>query len=87
MCMTLANSVSRGINVGTLEGGYVRNVPLPRIPQRQSTSPVAYDATLTESTDTYNSKAPQIPTWSELTSSLEGLGKTTSMSFFHHWLV
>jgi hypothetical protein len=33
--------------VGTLEGGYVHNVPLPRIPQRQSTSPVACAATLT----------------------------------------
>jgi hypothetical protein len=30
--------------VGTLENGYVRNVPLPRIPRIQSTSQVA-DAT------------------------------------------
>jgi hypothetical protein len=48
--------------VGTLEGGYVHNVPLPRIPQRQSTSPVARAATLTESTDTHYLKVPQIPT-------------------------
>ena len=68
--------------VGTLEGGYVRNVPLPRIPLRQSTSPLACAATLTESTETYCSKVPRIPTWNELTSSLEGLGKTKSMPFF-----
>jgi hypothetical protein len=28
--------------VGTLENGYVRNTPLPRIPRRQSTSRVAH---------------------------------------------
>ncbi len=67
--------------VGTLEGGYVCNVPLTRIPQRQSTSPVACAATLIESTDTYYSKAPRILTWSELTSSLKGLGKTTILPF------
>ncbi len=71
--------------VGTLEGGYVHNIPLPRIPQRQSTIPVACAATITESTDTYYSKVSRIPMWSELTSSLEGLGKTTSMPFFPHW--
>jgi hypothetical protein len=37
--------------------------------------------TLTESTDTYYSMVPWIPTWSELTSSLKGLGKTTTMPF------
>jgi hypothetical protein len=73
--------------VGTLKGGYVRNVPLPRIPQRQSTSPVACAATLTESTDTHYSKVPRIPTWSEITSSLKGLGKTEIMPFFPRWLV
>ncbi len=47
--------------VGTLEGGCICNVLLPRIPLRQSTSPVACAATLTESTDTYYSKVPWIP--------------------------
>jgi hypothetical protein len=69
-------------DVGTLEGGYVRNVPLPRILLRQSTSPVVCAATLTESTDTYYSKVPWIPTWSEITTSLKGLGKTAIMLFF-----
>ncbi len=73
--------------VGTLEGGYECNVPLPRIPLRQSTSPVACAATLTESTCTYYSKVPRIPTWSEITSSLEGLGKTAIMPFPPRWLV
>ncbi len=68
-------------HVGTLEGGYVCNVPLPRIPLRQSTSPVASAATLTESTDTYYSKVPRIPMWSEIASSLEGLDKTVIMPF------
>jgi hypothetical protein len=60
---------------------------LPRIPQRQSISPVACAATLTESTDTYYSKVPRIPMWSELTSSIKGLGKTTIMLFSPRWLV
>jgi hypothetical protein len=68
--------------VGTLEGGYIRNVPLSRIPLRQTTSPVACAASLTESTDTYTSKVPWISMWSEITSSLEGLGKTAIMPFF-----
>jgi hypothetical protein len=34
--------------VGKLEGGYVHNVPLPRIPQIQSTSSVACAATLAD---------------------------------------
>ncbi len=67
--------------VGTLEGGYICNVLLPRIPLRQSTSPVACAATLTKSTDTYYSKVPRIPTWSEITSSHNGLGKTAIMPF------
>jgi hypothetical protein len=70
--------------VGTLEGGHVRDVPLPRIPLRQSTIPVACAATLTEFTDTYYSRVPWIPTGSEITSSLEGLGKTAIMPFSPH---
>ncbi len=73
--------------VGTLEGGYVRNVPLPRIPLRQSTRPVACAATLTESTDTYYSRVLQIPNWSEITSSLKGLGKSAIMPFLPRQLV
>jgi hypothetical protein len=75
------------VSIGTLEGGYVRNVPLPRILLRQSASRVACAATLTESTDTYYSKVPWIPTSSEITRSLEGLGKTAIMPFFPCWLV
>jgi hypothetical protein len=87
VAVTIAIAIAVDLAVGTLEGGYVRNVSLTRIPQTQSTSPVACAATLTESTDTYYSKVTWIPTWSELTSSLKDLGKITLMPFFPHLLV
>jgi hypothetical protein len=52
--------------VGTLEGGYVRNVPLPRVPRVQSASPM---------TGTCYSQVPHVPTWSDLTILLAGLGR------------
>ncbi len=58
--------------VGTLENGYVRNVPLPRIPQIQSTSQVASALTSRESHVTCYSWITWIPTWSELSCSPEG---------------
>jgi hypothetical protein len=81
VAITITISVAVALAVGTLEGGYVHNGPLPRIPQTQSTSPVACAATLTESTDIYYSKVTRIPTWSELRSSLKDLGKTSLMPF------
>ncbi len=53
--------------VGTLEGGYVHNVPLPRVSLVQSASHM---------TDTCYSQVPRVPTWSNLTRSLAGLGRS-----------
>jgi hypothetical protein len=68
--------------VGTLENGYVRNVPLPRIPGIQSTSQVASALTSTESHVTCYSGIAWIPTWSELSCSPEGFRYNTNRPFF-----
>ena len=48
--------------VGTLQNGYLRKVPLPRVPHHQSTSPAAVAATLLANpTDTHYSLDPRIP--------------------------
>ncbi len=52
--------------VGTLEGGYTRNVPLPWVPQVQSASPM---------TGTCYSQVPRVPMWSDPTRLLAGLGR------------
>jgi hypothetical protein len=52
--------------VGTLERGYVRNVPLPRVPRVQRASHM---------TGTCYLHVPRVPTWSDLTRSLAGLGR------------
>jgi hypothetical protein len=68
--------------VGTLENGYVRKVPLPRIPRIQSTSQVASALTSRESHVTCNSQIAWIPTWSKLSCSLEGFGTIPIVPFF-----
>ncbi len=68
--------------VGTLENGYIRNVPLPRIPQIQSTSQVASALTSRESHITCYSRIAWNPTWSELSCSPEGFGTIPIVPFF-----
>ena len=63
--------------VGTLEGGYICNVPLPRVPQVQSTSYL---------TGTCYSQVPCVSTWSDLTRPLAGLGRII-LPFSCVWLV
>ncbi len=84
-------------NVRTLKDGYIRNVPLPRVPRIQSASL----ATLAPSrcimvghepsrcimvghapAITYYSQVPQVPTWSDLTRSLSGFDRRTLLPFF-----
>ena len=67
--------------VGTLENGYLRNVPLPRIPQIQSTSQVASVFTCRESAVTCYSRIAWIPTYSELSCSPEGFGTMPIVPF------
>ena len=69
--------------VGTLKDGYIRKVPLPRVPQTQSTSEhVASAATVVGNThDTCYLQVPQVPTWSDLVRSLSGLGWSTLEPF------
>ncbi len=57
--------------VGTLEGGYVRNVPSPRVPQIQSTSL----PTGREPPNICYSQVSRVPTWDDITRLLAGLGR------------
>jgi hypothetical protein len=63
--------------VGTLDGGYVRNIPLPRVPQVQSASLVTSTSckTMDSAIDSCYSQVPCVPTWSDLARSLAGLGR------------
>jgi hypothetical protein len=63
--------------VGTLKDGYVRKVPLPQAPRIQHTS---HKTTVAHNT-CYLAQVPRIPTWSDLTRSLVGLGRRTLLPF------
>ena len=70
-----------------LKDGYIRNVPLPRVPRIQSDSLATLEprngimAGHTP-TNTCYSEVPQVPTWSDLTRSLPGFGRITLLPFF-----
>ena len=51
--------------VGTLAGGYLNKVPLPRAPLLQSTA-LTTCALPHANPHTYYSQVPRIPTWSDL---------------------
>jgi hypothetical protein len=61
--------------VGTLKNGYIRKVPLPRVPRVQSTSPVACATIHRNTAHTGYLPIARIPTWSNLLGSLSGLGR------------
>ncbi len=61
--------------VGTLKDGYIRRVPLPRVPRVQSTSPVACAMIHRNTAHTGYLPIAWIPTWSNLLGSLSGLGR------------
>ena len=81
----IAPSTLKGC-VGTLKDGYIRNVPLPRVPRLQSASlathgPIRCTMAGNASANTYYSQVPRVPTWSDLTRSLSGFGRM-SLPFF-----
>jgi hypothetical protein len=63
--------------VGTLKDGYIRKVPLPQAPRIQHASHVTK---VTQDT-CYLVQVPRIPTWSDLTGSLAGLGRKALLPF------
>ena len=82
--------------VGTLKDGYIRNVPLPRVPRIQSDSLTTLEPSRCIMAGhepsrcimaghapaiTYYSRVPRVPTWSDLTSSLSGFGRRTLLPF------
>ena len=75
--------------VGTLKDGYIRKVPLPRIPRIQSPSAlVANVATATSNShDTCYLQVPRVPTWSDIWRSLSGLGQILLRPFLPVWLM
>ena len=68
-------------DVGTLKDRYVSNIPLPHAPWLQLASHVGGD------TDTCYSQVPRVSTWSDLTRSLAGFGRSMLLPFFMPWLV
>jgi len=58
--------------VGTLKDGYLRKVPLPRAPLRQSPELVIAAAVSHGTLVPAYSQVPRVPTWSELTKSFFG---------------
>jgi hypothetical protein len=75
--------------IGTLKDGYIRKVPLPRIPRIQSPSAlVANVATATSNShDTCYLQVPRVPTWSDIWRSLSGLGQSLLRPFLPVWLM
>ena len=78
--------------VGTLKDGYIRKVPLPRVPQiQQSTSVQHVVASVVPATrissDTCYLQVPRVPTWSDLVRSLSGLGRRSLRPFSPVWLM
>jgi hypothetical protein len=71
--------------VGTLQNGYVRNVPLPRVPRIQSVSLVTGDSGTDPST--CYSQVLRVPMWSNRSRSLQGLGKKQLLPLFPRWLM
>jgi hypothetical protein len=71
--------------VGTLQNGYICNVPLPRVvPWIQSASHVTgHGADL----DTCYSQVPWVPMWSNLSRLLQGLGRGQLLPLFPCWLM
>jgi hypothetical protein len=77
-CIIASAFVMRG--VGTLQNGYIRNVPLPRVaPWVQSASHVMSHSAEPR---TCYSQVPRVPTCSEHSRALTGLGGTGPSLFF-----
>jgi len=72
--------------VGTLKDGYIGRVPLSRVPRVQSTSEHVVAVTRDSHISCY-SQVPRVPTWSDLTRSLTGLGRRVLVAFSHIWLM
>ena len=74
--------------VGTLDHGYVRNVPLPRAPLRQS--PVQVTCNMQVSHDnpiTSYSEVTRIPTRRDLSRSITSLSRTKILPIAPVWLM
>jgi hypothetical protein len=70
-------------DVGTLDGGYVHKVSLPKVSRLQSTSLMT---SKTETLGTCYLQVPHVPTWSNLTRLLAGVGRRL-LPFLPVWLM
>ena len=75
-----------GCAVGTQDGGYLRKVPLPRIPLQQSTALTSYAAPLGNH-DTSYLRVSRIPTWSDLARSHLGALRSSILPIAPRWLM
>ncbi len=72
--------------VGTQDGGYLRKVPLPRIPLRQSTALMTCASPLGNHGTCYL-QVPRIPTWSDLARSHLGALGSSILPLAPCWLM
>ena len=72
--------------VGTQDGGYLRKVPLPRIPLIQSTA-LTSCATPLGNQHTCYLQVARIPKWSDLTRSLLGVRRSNILPLAPRWLM
>ena len=82
----LIGSEVTAINVGTQDGGYLRKVPLPRIPLQQSTALAAGETPRVNPRTCYL-QVPRIPTWSDLTRSHLGALRSSILPLAPRWLM
>jgi hypothetical protein len=75
-----------GAIVGTQDGGYLRKVPLPRIPLLQSTALTSCAAPLGNQHTCYL-QVSRIPTWSDLTRSHLGALRSSILPLALRWLM
>ena len=85
----------RAMLVGTQDGGYLRKVPLPRIPLRQRAALAAAetdsqiqipDRQIHTLVPAY-SQAPRVPTWSDLTRSHLSVLRSSILPIAPRWLM
>ncbi len=73
-------------SVGTLDGRYLGNAPLPWAPRIQSPGHVTCSAvTEHDKRDTCYLQGPHIPTWSDLVKSHAGFSGRTKLQFAPIW--
>ena len=71
--------------VGTLDDGYIRKVPLPKIPWIQNTSHMTNLCVVAGQQDNCYREYPHVPTWRNLNRMIAGLGRSILVLYPGRW--